>query len=482
MSTDPKGTKRGLKRRDFIKVSARTCAAAALVASPLSRAATAGARKRRFVVVGVGSRSRMYRNAIEKTYADTCELVGFCDLNLGRLQLAQRKSREAAGKEPPIYLAGDFDKMVEETKPDVVIVTTVDGFHHEYIVRAMELGCDALTEKPMTIDAAKCQQIIDTQRKTGRKCRVAFNYRYSPARTQVKDILMSGEIGEVLSVDFHWMLNTHHGADYFRRWHSQKKYSGGLMVHKATHHFDLINWWLSAVPVTVFATGKREFYVPSMARRMGLDSHHERCHTCPETAECGFELSLAGSPSLKELYLDNERYDGYFRDRCVFRPDIDIEDTMNVLVTYNNNVTLAYSVNAFNSWEGYSVAFNGTKGRLEHQIQEQIYISATNTVQGGLKRGGTFIRAIPLRGPARDVDVWTGEGGHGGGDRLLLDDLFLPERPNDKYLRAADQRSGTYSILTGVAANRSFVTNERVVIADLVQDIGYPDYAGMPSR
>ncbi len=138
-------------------------------------------------------------------------------------------------------MAEEFDRMIAEQKPDIVIVTTVDGYHHLYIIRGMELGCDVISEKPMTIDAGKCQKIIDTQARTGKRCTIAFNYRYSPPRTQVKEILMSGEIGEILSVDFHWMLNTFHGADYFRRWHSQKKYSGGLMVHKATHHFDLVN-------------------------------------------------------------------------------------------------------------------------------------------------------------------------------------------------------------------------------------------------
>src|SRR4030042_1678860 len=152
----------------------------------------------------------------------------------------------------------------------------------------MDKGCDVITEKPMTIDAEKCGQILQAQRRSGRKCTVTFNYRYSPPRTQVKDLLMSGVIGDVLSVDFHWMLNTTHGADYFRRWHSQKRLSGGLMVHKATHHFDLVNWRLAAIPVTVHATGKREFYTPRMARRLGLQSHHERCHTCPEKAPSGF--------------------------------------------------------------------------------------------------------------------------------------------------------------------------------------------------
>lgn len=468
-----------LNRRDFLRISAATGTSVLLAGKTIS---WAGESKKRYVIVGTGSRSRMYQKALQVDYKAYTDLVGFCDVNEGRLKLSQRRSKNYNKGEPPIYDAKDFDKMITETKPHGVIVTTVDGFHHQYIFRGMELGCDVITEKPMTIDEGKCQQIMDTQKKTGKKCTVTFNYRYSPPRTQVKEILMSGQIGEILSVDFHWMLNTHHGADYFRRWHSQKKYSGGLMVHKSTHHFDLMNWWLSAIPMSVFATGKREFYTPTMAKRFGLNGNHQRCHTCPEKVRCGFELDLSADESLKTLYLDNEKYDGYHRDRCVFRPDIDIEDTMNVLVKYDNNVTLCYSLNAFNSWEGYHIVFNGTKGRLEHQIKEKIYVSGTETEQGGIKKGGVITRVIPLRGPAIDQEVWKGEGGHGGGDKILLDDLFLPEKKKDKYLRAADQRSGAYSILTGIAANHSIAKGMEVRISKLVHGIEYPDYPEMPSR
>ncbi len=166
----------------------------------------------------------------------------------------------------------------------------------------------------------------------------------------------------------------------------------------------------------------------------------------------------------------------------MFRPDIDIEDTMNVLVKYDNNITLCYSLNAFNSWEGYYIIFNGTKGRLEHRIEEKVYISGTDTVQGGIKEGGTYTRVIPLRGPAQDFEPWSGEGGHGGGDQVLLADLFSPDKQKDKYLRAADQRSGAYSILIGAAANQCFKADEPVQIVDLVKNIGYPDYPEMPSR
>ena len=488
MSNSDNRKSAGLSRRDFISTSA--IAGAGVLLPPGLRAADSvfagaagGPTRKRIAHVGTGSRARFYRDAITGDYAPYAQYVGLCDNNPGRLNLFQAKVKAASGEQVPIFGADDFDRMIGVTKPDVVIVTTVDSTHAGYIIRAMELGCDVITEKPMTTDAAKCQAIIDTQKRTGQRCIVAFNYRYSPPRTQVKELLMSGTIGEVLSVDFHWMLNTHHGADYFRRWHSQKKFSGGLMVHKATHHFDLVNWWLSAVPATVYANGKREFYVPRMAQRFGLTSAHERCLTCPEKNRCGFVLDLEKRESLKELYLDNEHHDGYFRDRCVFRDGIDIEDTMNVVVRYDNDVTLSYSLNAFNAWEGYYVIFNGTKGRIEHKVEEKIYINdAGGTVQGEIESGAAYTRVMPIRGRARDVEMWTGEGGHGGGDVLLLDDLFLPEKKPDRYLRAADQRSGAYSILTGVAANRAMATGAPVQVAELVQGIGYPDYAAMPDR
>lgn len=467
-------------RRTFVKAASAAGLGLAVTPAGLAAQAVAPGRKR-YAIVGLGSRHAMYHSAILGTHAPHAELVGLCDINPGRLALSQKAAADR-GATVPGYAASDFEKMIRETRPHKIIVTTVDATHDDYIVRALEAGCDVITEKPMTTTAEKCQRILDTRRRTGKNIRVTFNYRYSPPRTQVKDLLQGGEIGDVLSVDFHWLLNTMHGADYFRRWHSQKQNSGGLMVHKATHHFDLVNWWLSGVPVAVHAAGKRDFYTPAMAKRLGLASHHERCLTCPEKTACTFHLDLAASPGLKALYLDQEHHDGYFRDRCVFRPDIDIEDTMNVIVGYDTGATLSYSVNAFNAWEGYQIAFNGTKGRLEHSIVEQIYVSGTNTVQGGIEEDGVRTRVIPLRGAARDIKPWTGEGGHGGGDQVMLDDIFLPSPPADKYVRDSDERGGAASILVGIAANRCFATGQAVKVADLVPGFSRPEYPPMPTH
>ena len=149
---------------------------------------------------------------------------------------------------------------------------------------------------------------------------------------------MSGAIGDITAVDFRWYLDRVHGADYFRRWHRYKDKSGGLLVHKATHHFDLVNWWVASTPKTVSANGKRVFYTPQMARELGLENHGERCHGCPVFDSCDYRLDLEGDEALRELYLEAEDDDGYLRDNCVFADDITIEDTMQVQVRYANGV------------------------------------------------------------------------------------------------------------------------------------------------
>ncbi len=461
-----------LDRRTVLKVAG----AAGLM---LASGAVAATPRKRYAIVGVGSRARMYMNAITGKYRDGNEIVAVCDNNAGRMAVAVKRIGATGASEPRPFMAADFDRMIRETKPQFVIVTTTDATHDEYIIRALDAGCDVITEKPMTTTAEKAQRILDAVKRSGRHIRVTFNYRYSPPRSQIKELLMNGEIGDVLSVDFTWLLNTKHGADYFRRWHSNKAISGGLMVHKSTHHFDLVNWWLGASPELVHAFGSRQFYTPAMAKRMGLDSHHQRCLTCPEKQKCNFYFDLAADPGLKALYLDNEKHDGYIRDQCVFRPEINIEDTMNVMVKYDNGAQLNYSLSAYDAWEGYHVAFNGTKGRLEHRIGESTGTSGASEVQS--KSDAVSIRIIPLRGVGRDIEPWSGKGAHGGGDDAMLEEIF-GTAPADKFKRVSDERAGAYSVLVGVAANRCFETGQSVRIADMVKGLTPPDRAPMPDR
>ena len=427
----------------------------------------------KYAIVGTGSRHKMYHRAVTQTHADVNELVGLCDVNETRLALSASNVPDTSGNGIATYLAEDFGQMLDEQKPDTVIVTTPDYLHDKYIVEAMRAGCDVMTEKPMTIDMAKLKNILDAQKETGRKVAVTFNYRYTPARTQLKDILMSGTIGEITAIDFRWYLDRVHGADYFRRWHRYKDMSGGLLVHKSTHHFDLLNWWTGSTPKSVSAIGKRDFYTPEMAIKLGLEGHGERCHECPVAHKCDFRMDLEKDLPLKELYLDAEDDDGYLRDKCVFADDITIEDTMQVSAQYASGASLNYTLCAYSPWEGLEVKFHGTKGELTHR-----HVEVHGVFGGGERdksRHENMTTELHLAGGLpQKLEVWEGEGDHGGADPIMLGYLFDPANMEaDKYGRASDHISGAWSILTGIAANQSIAKNgERIFVAQMLAEAG----------
>ncbi len=426
--------------------------------------------RKRYALVGTGSRARMYVDALTRTYADFTELVGFCDLSQTRMDWYNRYLQEGVGFSPrPTYLAADFDRMIDETRPDGVIVTTVDATHHHYIVRAMELGCDVITEKPMTTDAGRARAIFDAIAHTGKSLRVTFNYRYAPAYTRLRELIMSGVIGRPLAVDFSWMLDTSHGADYFRRWHREKENSGGLLVHKSTHHFDLINWWIDSYPQEVFAMGDLLFYGRENAEVRGEQYSYKRYTGVPEARNDPFALFLDENPTFKGLYLDAEVESGYLRDCNVFGEPITIEDTMAVTARYCNGVVLSYCLVAYSPWEGMRVSITGTKGRVELEVVEQVLHLSNSTAaasKGTFKE--THLRVYPMFGAAYEVEAPAGEGGHGGADPVMLAQLFDPAAPLDPFGRAASHIDGAASILLGIAANESLRIHRPVNVAELL--------------
>ena len=359
--------------------------------------------KVRYALVGAGSRARMFIDPLATRFRDDGELVALADPNPGRLAYHNRcLVEELSHHEVPAYGSDDFDRMVHETRPDVVIVTTVDAYHHQYIVRAMELGCDAVTEKPMTIDADKCNLIMDTVQGTDRELRVAFNYRWAPGATRVRQVISEGAIGEVLHVDLEYWLDTSHGADYFRRWHRQKRSSGGLIIHKATHHFDLVNWWIDAVPETVYGMGRLAFYGKENAEARGEPVTYER-YMDQDAASDPFAIDLSKNDQLRGLYLENEKYDGYFRDQNVFGEGVTIEDSMSLLVKYRTGRRAQLLVERL-------PAQRGLPGRLQRQPRDDWSTRSCTGQDGAPSSCSTRCSVSPARSTCRRLWAATAAG------------------------------------------------------------------------
>jgi predicted dehydrogenase len=402
--------------------------------------------KHRVALVGTGHRGTgMWGQELLAECGAWVDMVGLCDVNRLRLE----RARTFIGTAAPLF--GDLGTMLRETRPDTVIVCSRDSDHDTHTVDALEAGCDVITEKPMTTSAEKCRRVMEALARTGRRLDVAFNYRYAPTSCKLKEMLLSGIIGEIASVDFHWYLDTEHGADYFRRWHADAESSGSLFVHKATHHFDLLNWYLDSEPAEVFARGALRNYGRAGPFRW------VRCKNCPHTAICDYHVDIGKSERLDFLYEDPSTEDGYFRDGCVFREEIDIPDTMSATIVYENGVQIAYSLNTFMPIEGYHLAFNGRRGRIEiRQYERQPWQTPDHDE----------ILVMVNFGPMERVIVPHERGGHFGGDVVLRRMLFEPGMA-DPLGQRADARAGALSVLCGVAARESVRQNRPVSIAEL---------------
>ncbi len=441
-------------------LSAGTAVAGSSLWSPILKG-----EKLKIALVGTGIRGITFwgRRLVEK-YSDILEFVGLCDINPGRLEFALKEMQVSC----PTY--ANFEKMVQERKPDLVIVTTKDSNHHEFIIKGLDMGCDVLTEKPMTTDEFKCQEIIDAERRSNKNLIVGFNYRWSPYMTKIKELLMEEKIGKVTSVDFNWYLNTYHGASYFRRWHGLRQAGGTLWVHKATHHFDLLNWWLNSDPEEVFAYGDLEHYGSNNPFR------GNNCRDCGHKDKCAFHWDITENEFLMNLYVKNEHHDGYIRDNCLFRHEINIYDKMSAQIKYANNVFVNYSLTTYSPFEGWRIAFNGTDGRLE-AWQDIPYVEEQDVSQAELhaqemnqKEGEIYYKPLITHNLWNDYErimVGYERGGHGGGDKRLHDKIFVHPEKKDPYDRAAGVRDGAMSILIGVAARNSIESGHPVRIAEL---------------
>ena len=437
------------------------------------------ASRRRYAVVGAGSRSRMYLNALQSSHGDVGVLVALCDPNPVRMEFYRRELDLA---DVPTYAPEDLDRLFDETTPDCLIVTSPDYTHDRYICAALDRGLDVVSEKPMTIDRDRLGRIVTSLDSSDGELTVTFNYRYSPRNAKVKELLASGAIGEITSVHFEWLLDTSHGADYFRRWHREKDKSGGLLVHKSTHHFDLVNWWLDDVPSRVYARGGLKFYGADNARRRGLPPRAKLSRDQPAGSD-PFRLDLAADPLLKGLYLDAESADGYQRDKDVFDSGITIEDSLSLLVDYARGTTMTYSLTAFSPWEGYRVGFNGTKGRLELEVTERGWVRSAadqhdgkavvdpsavhdaDAAEDDTRPVGERIILQRQWERAEEIAIPAGIGGHGGGDAMLLDDVFRGAS-DDPLGRAAGYLDGVRSVIVGISGNTSLVEGRAVDTAE----------------
>lgn len=372
---------------------------------------------------------------------------------------------------PPVAMRSpeDFDQMVAQDRPDAVIVASPDDSHEAYILAALRHGLDVITEKPMVSTAAGAARVLAAEEASTARVRVTHNLRYTARNRQIKQLLDDGAIGRPVHVGLDYHVDIRHGASYFLRWNRQRSRSGGLSIHKSTHHIDLVSWWLGAEPQRVYALGGRSFYGPHSPHRPRDETGAWATGDSLRQRDPYF-LAQAGSGTFPDSS-DEDRtglYDLPYhvqypagREAYLYDEAIDVEDHFAALLSYPANTSLAYSINFSAPWEGYRLTVTGTHGQLETHVGR--------TSDGEPLPNTDSVTLRPLFAEPQVLSIEQVRGGHEGADPLMRRDIFIgPTEESRRLGLVASSRAGAVAVAAGEAIWRSIEQGAPIDVADLL--------------
>jgi len=348
------------------------------------------------------------------------------------------------------YDREDFDRMCDETQPDAVIVATPDATHVDYILAALERGVDVISEKPMTSTAEDAARVLAAEKRSAARVIVTHNLRYSARHMAMKRLIMDGRIGRVTYANLEYHVDARHGSSYFLRWNRTRALSGGLSVHKSTHHLDLVSWLLDAEPARVFAVGGRNYYGPDGPLRpaQGEEGTDPYSLLSPDAVSPGQERTGLFDLPYGLQYPAGRRF-------TPFDDEIDIEDTFVSTVEFSSRAALAYTIDFSSPWEGYRLSISGTHGRIETRYGRD--------ADGEPRPDSDAVVVEPLFEEPERLVIAPTQGGHDGSDTTMRRRLFgADEDAADDLGLAATSRQAALAVAAGEALWRSARSGEAI--------------------
>lgn len=383
----------------------------------------------KFAIIGIGNRAiKCYIKPLVNEFSDKCKLVGLYDINFPRAKYISKTLP---------YKVNVFDSlttMIEECHFDYCIICSKDSSHFQIIKELLDHGKKIICEKPIVIKKNEVDYLYFNNNKN--LINVVHNCRLMPINKTIKNLLSNNVVGNVLQIDYIANIDLKHGREYFRRWHSEYKNTGGLLIHKSSHHFDLLNWWLNCIPQNLCAFGKLNYFGNNKK------FNNANCRSCTE--KCPNIINLNNTEN--EIYYKFEYDDGYIRDKCIYRSYIDIFDSYNAIIKYSNGCIVSYSANYFSPTEETIIRIIGEKG-----------VISTN-----ITKNNKNIIKIENSNDVKIIEFENNNLKHFGADNILLDSICK----NDLSCLASTDEA-LLAVKIGLAANESILKSKVISLEGL---------------
>ncbi len=374
-------------------------------------------------IIGCGSRGCEAYGRHMLNLQEQFKIIALCDIN-----------REKLDKYGPVFdvpTQNRFDddmEFLKEKRADLLIIATPDKEHVKHCLAGLKAGYDILMEKPITDDKEECYRLLEAQKKYGGKVFVCHVLRYAPAFNKVKELIETGAIGKLVTIQALEQVNYwHQSHSYVRGKWRRADDSTPMIIAKCCHDLDLLQWYADAPCRFISSIGDLRFFTEENAPAGSAD----RCVNCAVEADCPYSAKkiyidrwkacgcpkndwpynvlTTAVPLTEELLLDAITVGDY--GRCVFRCDNDVVDNQIVQMTFENGVTASLTMTAFTHDGGRIIKFSGTLGEIVLNDQK-------SCLEIGIYGKKTEI--IDFK------DLIKGDGGHahGGGDNCMMNNLY----------------------------------------------------------
>lgn len=413
--------------------------------------------KLKIAFAGLGSRGNAYAEAL-KHFEDRIEFTAAADIVPNKLKMFSEKY----GIAPDMQFNSAEEMLQQDKLADIMIIATMDRQHYGHAMPALEKGYHLLLEKPISPELNECIEIADLANKKGLQVVVCHVLRYTPFFRKMKEIIDSGAIGEVVSIEAIENVLYWHQAHSFVRgnWRNTAETSP-MILQKSCHDMDIYLWLAGHRSKAVSSFGSLKYYRPEFAPEGAAERCDENCPhytTCPynvydayiskaEKGNFNWPVDVVAPEQTMETLINNLK-DGPY-GRCVYHCDNDVVDHQVVNILLENDATISFTMSAFTSNGSRRAHIMGTKGDMICDMSKKEVI---------LTRFGQKSEIFDTSKNASDAF------GHGGGDFGIVKDLidiFDPAVEKSASLTSIDVSIESH--IVALAAEESRVNGGKLV-------------------
>ncbi len=339
------------------------------------------------------------------------------------------------GNEQTVSYDSAHDLLNRETA-DALIIASPNHAHVEHLIPALKWNVPILIEKPICISLEDCHAIWHAYQYSQRPTIfVGFVLRYTPFYRKVQELVQSGILGQILQVDGDEIVGTALTSVFFREgWRLQNSRSGGVLLEKCCHDFDVLSLLAGAPAKSVFSFAARTHFI-SRPR----EEQHARFD-----AEVTRRLALDyGDAHIKRFFESTS-------DESVYNERSEVPDHQSALVEYENGVLTAFTVTFGQPRQTRLLRIMGSNGLLTGDIQGSwIEVDIGRHREDGWER--------------QRFEIAHDKSGHNGGDSHINDAFWAAVAGNKTDVRAG-LREGLEATITSICAEESNRTGSQVSI------------------